>query len=355
MQPTFSSRQRGFSLVELMVSMVISLLVVLAATATGVFFMSAQRQATGVGSATANAISAIQAVKYEAAQAGLGFSLGGYMPCTTLNLAIDTNVISDGAAFAPISVATSGVRSTVTLAYGTALEGATPVLTRNDQTSEDTDFELSTYLPVVVANTPAVMIAPPVGVTAPCTVRTVTDMTAPVGTTGYVLKFGNTGVHNKVMEFTTKVDYADSSQVFLLEKLRRTVFTLNDNNDLVMTRPFDPASPSAALAHNIVAFLVQYGATDGVNPTLQPWQDPTGTWAAPSALQISRVHALRIGVVARASQRQKPAADGSCDATTEQPTLMGQTLALTGDWQCFKYRSFTSVVPLRNMVLGSSV
>jgi hypothetical protein len=121
-----------------------------------------------------------------------------------------------------------------------------------------------------------------------------------------------------------------------------------------MSRPLDAGAPSVVLAHDIVAFMVQYGATDGVTQSLQPWQPPTGTWAPPSALQISRVHALQVGLVARSSQKQKPAADGSCDATTDQPVLLGQPLALTGDWQCYRYRTVHAVVPLRNMLLGSA-
>jgi type IV pilus assembly protein PilW len=259
--------------------------------------------------------------------------------------------VSDGAGFLPITASTTGVASTLTLAYGTALEAATAGYTRNDQVSTDTAMELVSYLPAAAGQ--AVMIAPPVGVSAPCTVRTVTEVVAPVGATGYQLKFDAAGSHNQV-DFTDVTDYADTSQIFLLGQLRRTVFTLTAANDLVMSRPFEAGSPSVAIAHDIVAFLVQYGVTDGVTQTLQAWEPPAGDWAAPTALQVSRVHALRVGVVARSAQRQKPKADGTCDATTDAPELMGQTLALAGDWQCYKYRSLSAIVPMRNMVLGSS-
>lgn len=337
-----------------MVSMVISMLVVLAAMSLGQFFMATQRQSTGTGSATANAVMAVQAFKYEAAQAGLGFSIGGVIPCTNLNLSIGNNVILDGAAFLPIGVSTTGVASTVTLAYGTALEAGTAGYTRNDQTSADTSMELISYTPATAGQ--AAMIAPPVGVSAPCTVRTVTGVTPSSGAVGYQLQFDPAGTNNKV-NFSAVTDYADTSQVFLLGELRQTVFSLNANNDLVMARPWDPGAPSVVLAHGIVAFLVQYGDTDGVTQTIQGWQDPTGTWTTPTALQISRVHALRVGVIARSAQKQKPAADGSCEATTEAPTVLGHAvpvLSLTADWQCYKYRSLDAVVPLRNMVLGGS-
>jgi type IV pilus assembly protein PilW len=315
------------------------------------FFMQTQRQSTGVGSATANALSALQAVKYESAQAGLGFSIGGVLPCTTLNLSIGNTVVSDGGAFLPVTASTTGVASTLTLAYGTALEAASAGFTRNDQTSADEAVELVSYLPASVGQ--AVMVAPPVGVSAPCTVRTVTGVVAPSGAVGYQLQFAASGVHNQ-KEFSAVTDYADTSQLFLLGQLRKTVFTLDANNDLVMSRPLEAGSPRVAIAHDIVAFLVQYGMTDGTTQTLQGWQAATGAWATPTSLQVSRVHALRVGVVARSAQRQKPNPDGTCDATPGAPELMGQTLALTGDWQCYKYRSLSAIVPLRNMVLGGA-
>jgi len=347
------ARQSGFSLVELMVGVVVSLLVVLAAASMAHFFMQQQRESTGVGSATANALSALEAMKYEAQQTGLGLSVGGNMPCTTLNFSRGSTVLSDADAFAPVGIATSasGTSSTVTFVYGTLLEAATPVFTRNDQTSTDTAMELVSYPPVSVGQ--SVLIAPPVGVVAPCTVRSVTAVTPPAGPTGYELGFEATGVHNQA-DFTDVVSYADNSQVFPIGQLRETVFSLQ-GTDLVMSRPFDAGAPSVVLAHDIVAFAAQYGNTDGVTQTLQGWQDASGTWATPTTQQISQVHAVRVGLVARATQRQKPGPDGTCNATSEQPTILGHSLGLTGDWQCYRYRSLSAVVPLRNMAAGTAI
>lgn len=354
--------QKGFTLIELMVSMVIGLLVVLAGLSMAQFFVASQRQSAGVGTAQANGLSALDAIKYEAAQAGLGLSIGGMMPCTSLNLSLDSDVLSDGAPFVPLSFAANGVKGKLTLSYGTALEGATPGFTRSDQSSLDTSMELVSYLPASAGQ--AVMIAPPLGVSAPCTIRTITEVSAPSGAFGYVLKFGNSGLHNKA-SFSAVTDYADSSQLFLLGQLRQTVFSLNNNEELVMSRPLESGSPSVVLARGVVGFTAQFGVTDGVTQTLQSWEPATGAWATPSEQQISRIHALRIGVTVRSEQKQKSNSAGICDATTEQPVLFEDglesttsnrvTMALTGDWKCYKYRSLSAVVPLRNMVLGSAV
>lgn len=342
--------QRGFSLVELMVSMVISLLVSLAALSAAQQFMSSQRQGVGVGSATANASSALAALKFEAAQAGLGFYARGLMPCTNLNLSVNEDTVSDGGAYLPFSVqSTSATNTTLTLSYGSLLEAAVPVVLKTASSSAAAQVELKSYLPVAAGQT--VMIAPPVGVPGTCTVRTASQVVPASSATGtgMTLLFDGGGRHNDTA-FSATTEYDIGSQVFLLGALQQVRFAVR-NGDLVMERPLDSAA-SVVLAKNVVGFAVQYGTTDAGSTTLQGWQYPEGAWETLDAVEASRVKALRIGLVTRADQREKPAADGSCVATSEQPVLLDRALALTGDWQCFKYRSQSVVVPLRNMMLG---
>ena len=50
---------------------------------------------------------------------------------------------------------------------------------------------------------------------------------------------------------------------------------------------------------------------------------------------------------------RKPDNAGVCQATATAPTLFGTTPAAfaSGDWACYRYRTSTSVVPLRNFVI----
>ena len=70
--------QRGLSIIELMVGILVSMLVGLAATSTAVTFTASQRQGIGVGGVAVNANTALAALKNDAATAGLGF-FGGTM------------------------------------------------------------------------------------------------------------------------------------------------------------------------------------------------------------------------------------------------------------------------------------
>ena len=63
--------------------------------------------------------------------------------------------------------------------------------------------------------------------------------------------------------------------------------------------------------------------------------------------------ALRIGLVTRSPQPEKPNAAGECEATTALPELFGETIAPdVDDWSCFRYRTVIAAVPLRNLVMG---
>jgi type IV pilus assembly protein PilW len=68
---------------------------------------------------------------------------------------------------------------------------------------------------------------------------------------------------------------------------------------------------------------------------------------------LPRVRALRIGMVTRSPQREKPNAAGNCEASTAKPQLFGAEVEPdVSDWACYRYRTAIVVVPLRNLVMG---
>jgi hypothetical protein len=79
----------------------------------------------------------------------------------------------------------------------------------------------------------------------------------------------------------------------------------------------------------------------------------TGGFANLDAATLPRVRALRIGLVTRSPQAEKPNAAGVCEATTAMPALFGEAVtADVTDWRCYRYRTAVAVVPLRNLVMG---
>lgn len=339
--------QRGLSMVELMVGIVVSMLVGLAATTSAVMFTAAQRQGFGAGGASINAATVLGAIKNDAAQAGLGFFGESLSLCTTLNFSNDAALVSDGAAFAPLQATRDGDHDVLNVLYAAIVESGTNVLTAKP--SDTTSVELRSLMPAVVGS--AVLLAPE-DTGGRCTVRSVTAVTdASAVVPWQILTFGAAGVHNKAA-FASASNYPSRSRASLLGAVRWNRYRVTAGN-LVLERPIDGSS--AVLARNVIAFRVQYGiAATATGTTLDSWVDASGTYATLTTANIDFVRAARIALLVRSPQREKPDAAGNCSVTDTAPLVFGVTpSAFTGastDWRCFRHRISTVVVPLRNFV-----
>ncbi len=336
--------QRGLSLVELMIGLVIGLLVSLAALSSLRIFASEQRQGAAAGVGVINAGAALGAIKNDVAAAGLGFFDGRRPLCDRLNLSIGTSILFDGTSFVPLSISRAEGQDQVDVFYATdVIAGASlPIV----NASNGGQASMETTLPATVGQ--AVMMAP--SSTGLCTVRSVTAVAAGTVDTPQVLTFAAAGPHNGAA-FSTAPAYPARARTTLLGQLQWNRYRLVDGN-LVLEQPMTGAS--AVLVRNVIALRAEYGVSANGGTTLQAWQDPTDSgWSSLTAANINRVRALRLGVVTRVPQQQKPEADGVCTASEAKPRLFDVEIEPdVTNWRCFRYRSSTLVVPLRNLVWG---
>lgn len=340
-------RQRGLSLVELMVGIVVSLLVGLAAAGSVQMFTASQRQGIGVGSTSANANSALASIKADLAQAGLGFFGDRSYLCPSLNLSVDAAAVSDGAAFAPIQMSRVNGFDTIDVVYGSQIESGANVLL-NDA-SDGTSARTMSLLPAQVGQ--AVLLAPATPGAA-CTVRSITAQVAATATTPQLLTFGAAGTHNMVA-FAAAPAYAARARIALLGTIQWNRYRVA-NGQLIIDQRL--TGSSATLLRNVLAFRAEYGVSANVanSTTLESWQDASDAgWNTITAANIARVRALRIGIVTRSEQPEKPNDAGQCTASSAKPTLFGDTIEPdVANWTCYRYRVATAVVPMRNIVLG---
>ena len=350
-RPTATRPTRGLSLVELMIGLVIGLLVCLAAMNSAMTFGATQRQASVTGGGALNAAGALAAIKGDVAAVGLGFFGDSAYLCNKLNLSRGASKVSDGALFSPLQVTRASGQDQVDVVYGDEVAAGANVMLRSS--SDGTTAELLSMLPVAVGQ--AVLMAP--AVPGLCTVRTVTAATVPGINLPQVLSFANTGLHNQAT-FTTAPAYpADEqsrSRVGLLGSLQWHRYVVRDGN-LMMEQPLTGAS--AVLVPHVMALRVQYGVSaSATSPTLANWVDTASAgWGSLTFSNLPQVRALRLGLVVRSAQRDKPDASGNCTASTAKPVLLGATVEPdVSDWQCYRYRSITLVVPLRNLVWGQA-
>jgi type IV pilus assembly protein PilW len=344
---TRRAHQRGLSIIELMVGIVISLMVALVSVGSANVFSAMQRQGISTGGAAVNSASALAALKNDAALAGLGFFGDAQFLCNRLNLSVGATKLSDGAEFTPVRITRDSGRDSIDVVFGTQVAAGSNVLLNS--TSSGATAELRSLLPV--SATQAVLLAPPTP-GDPCLVRSVTAVTPSTDTDKQLLTFGSTGTHNAAT-FTTAASYADKSRVTLLGELQWSRYRV-EGTDLVLERPL--ADASAVLARNVMAFRAEYGlaAAAAGSTTLTSWRAATGsTFGAITGATLPRVRAIRVGMVTRSPQREKANASGVCEASTAKPELFGDVITPdVSDWQCYRYRTTVVIVPLRNLVMG---
>jgi type IV pilus assembly protein PilW len=343
--------QRGLSLVEIMVGMIVALLVSLAASSGATVFTSSQRQGIGAGGITVNAATALSAIKSDAASAGLGFFGDSAFRCTALDLSVGATLKMNAASFAPVRITAGSGNDQLDVMSASNVDSGANVLLKGN--SDGSSASLMSLLPVTSADVGKAVLLAPGSTAGTCMVRTITAVTAATDDTPQSLTFANTGTYNGAT-FTTPVSYVEKDRVALLDTLRWSRYSVGNDRKLTLTHPLDDSS--AVLVSNVMAFRVQYGivATTAGATTLTGWQDATaGTiWASVSGTDFERVRALRIGLVTRSSQREKENKNtGVCDASASMPTLFGSTVTPdVTDWKCYRYRSAIVVVPLRNMI-----
>lgn len=120
-----------------------------------------------------------------------------------------------------------------------------------------------------------------------------------------------------------------------------------------------PVIASENISPEIFDLQAQYGVAMGAvgSQVITDWVDASGaTWATPTVANWKRVKALRIALVARSSQYEKPDSSGVCTTTTDAMAAQWSSWATfdttnyPADWHCYRYKVFETTVPLRNIL-----
>lgn len=164
-------------------------------------------------------------------------------------------------------------------------------------------------------------------------------------------------------------DYSPLATAFNLGRLSQVSYSIvggelrRSSGDLVGSNPL-----VQTLAGNIVSLKAQYGfdtrAMIASVPLVTRWSasmiDADGSGTTGDSGDWQRIAGMRIAVVARSPNREA----GACAATAsnlpgwQAPDNAGMlartdiSLTHVSDWRCYRYRSYETVVPLRNVIWG---
>jgi type IV pilus assembly protein PilW len=377
-----TSTQRGFSLVELMVSVVIGLLAVMFATRLMVNGEQSKSASVGGSDAMQNGMLALFSIQHDAAQAGWGLNDDLVTGCNTRMTDTEGYALAsatrDGAVITPLAAAVivdGGQRSDALSLYsgtGMAGVGSTRVWQNYNGGSQ---IGVDTGAPFGFNQGDAVVVAPePAGadcVLAQLSATPAASVLQIASGAAWRFNSGNLGVAYD----------GGQARVFNLGRADKLAFhTWAVSNGVLQLRATDLAGAGRqpqAVVGNVVALKAQYGFDTRAGSAFTPkdgmqvgrWStamiDADGNGSTGNAGDWQRIAALRIAVVARSAVPERPAArQSTCTATTGPLTVFGTAvpagvtaapvqvaLDIAGDtvsWTCYRYRVFETIVPIRN-------
>jgi type IV pilus assembly protein PilW len=393
-QRTAPRAAAGFSLVELMVSVVIGMLAILFATKLVVGGEQSKDSAVGGSDSMQNGMLALYSISNDVAQAGWGLNDPLAAGCNTsfvdasgYELAQQTvgGVVTTPLAAAVIEPGGAGA-DTISLYTGKSASAVGSLRTNGAvnigaallPTTVKSPFGFAAGDVLLVVPEPATAVNPGCAI-----VQMAGTQGAP--NDDKIVIGGGSGFRYSPATGIAAGFALGGGRIFNLGPGQLLSFhTWSVVNGVLLLRATDLAgaeSAGVAVTDNIVSIKAQYGfdarvipgynpapAPDGNGVQLTQWSndmiDADGDAVAGGPGDFQRVVAVRLAVVARSKNPEKPAANGQCSATTVAPVLFGSAspatvapvpvtagVAVAGDtvsWRCYRYRVFETIVPLRN-------
>lgn len=373
MHYSFSTmRNHGFSLVEIMVGMAIGLLGVLIIMQVSVVFEGQKRTTTTGADAQTNAVTALYTVDRDVRRAGYGLSLPGALGCQIRQSYDGVELPSLSLAPVVITSGANGGPDSIRILASSKGNWSLPSRITVEHPPQATNIFLNTTLGIDVGD---LLVAYEPGKT--CTLMQATG-----------IPNGNVQIHHQnTSEWNPPgganifpaSGYGVGAMVMNMGALIDHTYLLDANSNLMLTEldSVSNSSTTRAVMSDIVSMQAEYGfdtrAGSQNDPRVDTWSaamiDADSSGTVNDAGDIGRMIAVRIAVVARSPLREKPSANGTCDITiaaaaggrsANAPEWAGGVIDVSknpggvanADWQCYRYKTFENVIPLRNLLWG---
>lgn len=369
-QHSLLQRQRGVSLVELLVGLVIGLVATLAISNLFSNFEARKRIIAGGADAQSNGVLALYYIQRDAQNAGFGLPIYNSSDASPLRCPLDTTINQDGVLInlSPVIIVDGGTGSDIVrIRYGNPAAGGASLRATGNMNAPTLDGRLigcqenDVVLFHQTPANPSCSLARLQRLNPDRTINTLTELnTAPTANPVTNLN-GSEWVRFSCLGAWNQYQYSVS-----------TAFELNRTGGTAGTLPF-PNSAQVPVASDIVALQAQYGVATTVDPTststsgagflnrVDQWVDATGIYGPGMVLlDRNRIRAIRVAVVARDGNLQKQAVSQACNGTDTglsrvciwraDATPGNVDLTALPDWQRYRYRTFEATIPLRNIL-----
>jgi type IV pilus assembly protein PilW len=376
----------GFSLVEILVGMVIGLLGIIIITQIFALAEGQKRTTTSGADAQTNGNIALYSIERDVRQAGYGLNLSALGCSTRTSLAGNTALPLERAPYAdgtivlaPVIIIDGGTNAvgdalpdTLRTLYSTNLISSLPQKLQTNHAQAATQGSIGSTFNMANGD---MVVFQETGEN--CALAQVTGA-PPTATTFNHDNSLNPNWNNSAI--FPGAGYASGASVFDLGSMawRRYFIDPADDNLLrfqeVNANGNTGSTNAVVAASEIVNLQAQYGQDNGVNngtvPTgpyaandgkVDSWNTATPGLVPPAGAgtnaQWQQIIAVRIAILARSGQYEKPDPVLGCTATTVAPSWSGGTMAVppfpnAGLPSCYRYKMFETVVPLRNIIWG---
>ncbi|MES2251744.1 MAG: PilW family protein [Pseudomonadota bacterium] len=366
--------QRGFTLVELMVGLVLGLLTVLVISQVLALAEGKKRSITMGSDAQVNGALSLFTLQRDVQMAGYGAAASP----DALGCSVTGKYDAGGASFvfplAPV-VITNGTSTdtdapdTITVLQGQTTNFSVPMVLKEEHPQSSNYFEVASSLGAAVGN---MMIAVPKlqGSGVGCTLFSVTnDTTSPATTLGptrvpHAATAASKWNQNSIFPAS---GYMSGSYLLNMGSMVYRSYSISSTHSLQMVErsPVNGAltDPPLELYPQIVNLQALYGKDTNGDGVVDTYDNVTPTTNA-GWLQVL---AIRIAVVARSNQYEKeivtasaPQWDVGANATIAGTTTCHGTskcialrVSQVAEWQHYRFKVYDTIVPLRNVLWNS--
>jgi type IV pilus assembly protein PilW len=355
-KPTLRSRQRGFSLVEVMISTVVALFATLAIFQSFAVSEGYRRSATSGGDASFSGAVGTYLMDQDLKVAGFGINTATYLGCQTSVADQGPPARNFTFTLAPVQItpgANAQTPDSITVVSSSTDMMPGPINLTTALTQATDNYVVSSAYGVTQGD---VLLLAETG--KACTVAGATNTPTSGPSNQSTIKHAVGGAYGRYNQagglgpnYSTNAVLMDMGPTPTVN----TYYILNNNlvvDQLVSGQLVQP------VAANVVQLKALYGKLDTANGLVDIWN----TTAPATATDWANVLAIRIAVVARSAQPEKPdSSTHNCTTTTANPIVTwddGSTTTLdisgtapTGtSWTCYRYRVFHVTSSLRNLI-----
>lgn len=368
------ANEEGFGLVEIMVGLAIGMLAMVVVMQVYSQSEGQKRTTTSGADAQTNGAIALTMLERDVRNGGWGMGVTQYSGCDTMYTYCDGSDACGGAegaianfSMAPIVITDGGTRpDTITAQYYAdpnigAFRLPTNTVVSENMPAPSSELDVNS---TEGCNEGDLMLVAQDG---KCTLMQVTQVQ------NQALKIqhnkGTNGIYNPAASFMNANNWPQYTVGASLTcfagatsapQFKRTYAINSALRQLVRSdNAADSSANQEVVSPEIVDLQAEYGVAAAGSQTVSSWVAATGTtWANPSNANRNRIKAIRIAVVARSAQYEKPATDGTCNATTTAKAAAWSTWATFNtanyppDWKCYRYKVYETIVPLRNVLWG---